>query len=93
MAVGKNIRRVNNIWGNQQPFVSLYLTRNMISWYLCYYIDGRLQPIWILLLSSSSLWKGRKTERPKTVPRSQNAMADPDKYPNKGGSPCHQELS
>lgn len=34
-----------------------------------------------------------KTERPKTVPRSQNAMADPDKYPNKGGSPCHQELS
>ena len=46
-----------------------------------------------LLLSSSSLQKGRKRQRPKTVPKSQNAMADPEMYPNKGGSPCHQELS
>ena len=34
-----------------------------------------------------------KTERPKTMPKSQNAMADPEKYPNKGESPCHQKLS
>lgn len=34
-----------------------------------------------------------KTQRPKTMPKSHSAMADPETYPNKGESPCHQELS
>lgn len=44
MVVRKTIRKVNNIWENQQPFVSLYLTKNIFSWYLCYYMHGAYNP-------------------------------------------------
>lgn len=68
--LGKNIRRVNNIWGNQQPFVSLYLTKNTFSWYLCYYIAGHLQPYDTSASTLLPAEGGEKAERSQTLCKS-----------------------